>query len=510
MSHISQVFNKRAWFSNVRADLLSGSLVALALIPEAIAFSIIADVDPKVGIYASFCIAIITAFLGGRPGMISAATGAMALLFTPLTATYGRELGLEYIFAATILTGIFQIILGFVRLGDQMRFVPRAVMVGFVNALAIIIFKAQFPQLFPWMDAGGGAIDYSIWTVYAMVAGGLAIIYGLPRLTNLIPSPLVAIAVLTLLSMFTGLNVPTVGDKGEIPTSLPSFHLPQLDPSLETFEIILPFAISLAMVGLIDSFLTANVLDDFTDTSSDKNQEAKGQGIANLVTGFFGGMAGCAMIGQSVINVKSGGRTRLSTLTAGAFLLMITLVGSQWVSQIPMAALVAVMIMVSISTFSWASLRNIRLIPKNETAVSLATVIVTLTTSNLAYGVLTGVALSGLFFSRKVADIVHVDSVRQEDSDTRTYNISGDIFFVSVGGMLNRFEFREEGLSNVIIDLSHAHIWDQTAVDAIDKVVFRFRKRGVEVNLVGMNEASAGLIERLASHNKDGGMEATA
>ncbi len=504
MSHISNVLNKRAWFSNVRADLLSGAVVALALIPEAIAFSIIADVDPKVGIYASFCIAIITAFLGGRAGMISAATGAMSLLFTPLTATYGRELGLEYIFAATILTGIFQIILGFVRVGDQMRFVPRAVMVGFVNALAIIIFKAQLPQLFPWADVAGGVLDYSIWSVYAMVAGGLVIIYGLPRLTTLVPSPLVAIAVLTLISLVTDMDIPNVGDKGEIPTGLPPFHLPQLPFNLETFEIILPFAISLAMVGLIDSFLTANVVDDFTDTPSDKNQEAKGQGIANIVTGCFGGMAGCAMIGQSVINVKSGGRTRLSTLTAGVFLLMITLVGSQWVSQIPMAALVAVMIMVSISTFSWASLRNIRLIPKNETAVTLATVVVTLTTSNLAYGVLTGVALSGLFFSRKVADIVHVDSVRQENSDTRTYNISGDIFFASVGSMLNRFEFREEGLETVTIDLTHAHIWDQTAVDAIDKIVFRFRKREVEVNLVGMNEASAGLMDRLASHNKEG------
>lgn len=529
MSHINQVLNKRTWFSNVQADLLSGAVVALALIPEAIAFSIIAKVDPKVGIYASFCIAIITAFMGGRAGMISAATGAMALLFVPLTATYGRELGLEYILATTILTGIFQIILGYVRLGDQMRFVPRAVMVGFVNALAIVIFTAQFPQLFPWMEAGshalekagtlvasagdlalaggGEALSYSIWVVYAMVAAGLAIIYGLPRITKLIPSPLVAIVVLTLVSMFGGLNIPTVGDEGSIPTTLPPFHLPQVAANLETFQIILPFALSLAIVGLMESFLTANVLDDFTDSTSDKNQEAKGQGLANIVAGFFGGMAGCAMVGQSVINVKSGGRTRLSTLTAGVVLLVIILAGSQWVSQIPMAALVAVMIMVSISTFSWASLRNIRLIPKSETAVTLATVAVTLLTHNLAYGVLTGVALSALFFSHQVADIVHVDSLRREGESLRTYSISGDIFFVSVEGMLGRIDFREEGLEQVTLDLTHAHIWDQTAVDAIDKVMFRFRKRGLATQLIGLDEASAGLLERLATHNKSGAME---
>jgi SulP family sulfate permease len=483
---MKNILSQDAWFSNVQKDLLAGAVVALALIPEAIAFSIIAGVDPKVGLYASFCIAITTAFLGGRPGMISAATGAMALLMTTLV----RDYGLTYLLATTILTGILQIFLGWLKLGNQMRFVPRAVMVGFVNALAILIFNAQLPQF----EGASGL-------VYAMVAVGLIIIYGLPRFTKVLPSPLVAIVVLTAITIAAGWDVPTVGDMGTLPDTLPPFALPIVPIQFETLQIILPYAFALSFVGLLESFLTASVIDDLTDSSSNKNQEAIGQGIANIVAGFFGGMAGCAMIGQSVINIRSGGRTRLSTLSAGVFLLLCILVLSQWVARIPMAALVAVMFMVSISTFSWNSIRNIRLIPKSETAVMLTTVLVTLLTHNLAIGVMIGVALSTIFFSRKIAALIFVDNQLVNQGTERIYSVNGQIFFVSVDNFLNAFDFREH-IERVTVDLTHAHLWDQSAVDAVDKVVLRFRHRGVQVNLVGLNEASATLLERLAIHDK--------
>ena len=492
--NIRATFNKDAWFSNVKNDLLAGAVVALALIPEAIAFSIIAGVDPKVGLYASFSIAIIISFLGGRPGMISAATGAMALLMTTLV----RDYGLDYLFATTIFTGILQIIWGAVKLGKQMRFVPRAVMVGFVNALAILIFSAQLPQL-----EGGN------WMVYAMVGVGLAIIYGLPRITRAIPSPLVAIIFLTIVSMVSGLSVPTVGDMGTLPSSLPAFGFPSVPLNFETIEIILPYALALSLVGLLESFLTSNVIDDMTDTPSDKNQEALGQGIANIATGFLGGMAGCAMIGQSVINIRSGGRTRLSTLSAGVFLLSFILLLGDWVARIPLAALVAVMFMVSFSTFSWNSLRNIRFVPKSETAVMITTVVVTVLTHNLAIGVVVGVALSAIFFSRKIAQLVVVDAYLQNDGSERVYAVGGQIFFVSVEDLLRAFDFREH-VGKVIIDLTHAHLWDQSAVDAIDKIVLRFRKRGIHVELLGLNEASATLLDRLAIHDKPDTQDQTA
>ncbi|NEQ64132.1 MAG: SulP family inorganic anion transporter [Symploca sp. SIO2D2] len=488
---MNEIFSKRAWFSNVRNDLLAGAVVALALIPEAIAFSIIAGVDPKVGLYASFCIAIITAFLGGRPGMISAATGAMALLLTPLV----KEHGLNYLFATTILTGILQIIWGWVKLGNQMRFVPRAVMVGFVNALAILIFDAQLPQL-----------EGVPLLVYLMVAAGLGIIYGLPRLTKAVPSPLVAIVVLTGLAIAMGWDIPTVGDMGTLPSTLPTFALPIVPLNFQTLEIILPYALALSLVGLLESFLTANVIDDLTDTSSNKNQESLGQGIANIVTGCFGGMAGCAMIGQSVINIRSGGRTRLSSLSAGVFLFCCILILGDWVARIPMAALVSVMIMVSISTFSWNSIRNIRYIPKSETAVTITTVIITILTHNLAIGVIVGVALSAIFFSRKIAALVFVDSLLVEDGTERIYSVNGQIFFVSVENFLNAFDFREN-IEKVTINLTHAHLWDQSAVDAVDKMVLRFRKRGVQVELIGLNEASATLLDQLATYDKPDALE---
>lgn len=493
-AYSKSVFTQRAWFSNVRNDLLSGAVVALALIPEAIAFSVIAGVDPKVGLYASFSIAIIIAFVGGRPGMISAATGSMALLMTTLV----RDHGLDYLFATTILTGILQIIWGRVKLGNQMRFVPRSVMAGFVNALGLLIFNAQISQL-----VGGN------WAVFALFAAGLVIIYGLPRFTKAVPSPLVAIVVLTGIAIALGLEVPTVGDRGTLPSTLPIFTLPHVPLTLQTIEIILPYALGLSLVGLMESFLTANVLDDLTDTPSDKNQEAVGQGIANIATGFLGGMAGCAMIGQSIINIRSGGRTRLSTLSAGVFLLVLILLLDDWVARIPMAILTAVMVMVAFSTFSWNSVRNLRSIPRNETAVMLTTIAITLLTHNLAIGVVVGIALSTIFFSRKIARLIQVDSRLTEDGLERIYKISGQLFFVSVQDLVQAFDFRED-ISKVTIDLSYAHLWDQTAVDGLDRIVLRFRKRGVSVQLVGLNTASATLLERLAIHDKPDAFEKAA
>ncbi|WP_416349282.1 SulP family inorganic anion transporter [Leptolyngbya sp. CCNP1308] len=477
---------RREWLSNPKADILAGAVVGLALIPEAIAFSIIAGVDPKVGLYASFIIAVTTAFLGGRPGSISAATGAMALLMIDLV----RDYGLEYLLVATLLTGIFQVIFGVLKLGRQMRYVPRAVMVGYINALAVLIFLAQLPQLINVPPA-----------VYVMAALSLVIIYGLPRLTKAVPSPLVALFVMTTAAIALGIEVPTVGDMGELPTTLPIFALPQVPLTLETLRIVLPTSLTMAIVGLLASFLTASLVDELTDTPSNKNREAKGQGIANIITSFFGGMAGCGMIGQSVINVQSGGRGRLSTLCAGIFLLFAILALSDWVRQMPMAALVAVMIMVSIGTFRWASFRDMARIPRSETAVMLTTMLVTIFTRNFALGVATGIVMSTVFFSRKIARLVFVDKVLRDDGNHRIYTVSGQIFFVSVEEFSDAFDFNEF-IDRVTIDLTHAHLWDQGAVAALDKIVNKFRRAGTEVEVVGLNKASATLVEKLAVHSQ--------
>ncbi len=474
---------RRDWFFNTKNDILAGAVVGLALIPEAIAFSIIAGVDPKVGLYTSFIIAVITAFLGGRPGSISAATGAMALLMIDLV----KDHGLQYLLAATLLTGIFQVIFGLLKLGRQMRFVPRAVMIGYINALAVLIFLAQMPQL--------TNVPY---TVYVLTILSLGIIYILPRFTKVIPSPLVALAVMTLAAIALKLEVPTVGDMGELPTTLPLFSLPQVPLTLETLQIIFPYSFTLAIVGLLASFLTAALVDDLTDTPSDKNKEAKGQGIANMVTAFFGGMAGCGMIGQSVINVQSGGRGRLSTLASGIFLLFAILVLQDWVKQMPMATLVAVMIMVAIGTFRWSSFKNIKRIPRSETIVMLTTMFVTIFTRNFALGVVTGIVMSTVFFSRKIADLVLIDKILSDDGSHRIYHVSGQIFFLSRDEFLAAFDFTEL-IDRVTIDLTHAHLWDQGAVEVIDKAVFGFRRNGIEVDLVGLNRASATLFEKISS-----------
>lgn len=481
---------RQDWFGNLRGDLLAGLVVALALIPEAIAFSIIAGVDPRVGLYASFCIAVIIAFVGGRPGMISAATGAMALLMVTLV----REHGLEYLLAATLLTGVLQIIAGYIKLGSLMRFVSRSVVTGFVNALAILIFMAQLPEL----------TDVT-WHVYAMTAGGLAIIYLFPYVNKTIPSPLVCILVLTGIAIWLDLDIRTVSDMGDLPDTLPVFLWPDVPLNLETLWIILPYSAALAVVGLLESLMTATIVDDLTDTKSDKNRECKGQGIANIGAGLMGGMAGCAMIGQSIINIKSGGRGRLSTLTAGIVLLIMVVFLSDWIGQIPMAALVAVMIMVSIGTFSWDSIRNLKQHPLSTNIVMVATVVVVVATHNLAYGVFVGVLLASLFFANKVGKFLFIGSELKADN-CREYQVVGQVFFSSSDQFIDSFNFKED-LDKVIINLSRAHFWDITGVAALDKVVIKFRREGINVEVVGLNEASATIVDRFGVHDKPDAVE---
>ncbi len=480
---------QQQWFSNTRADLLSGLVVALALIPEAIAFSIIAGVDPKIGLYASFSMAVVISFFGGRPAMISAATGAMALLMVTLV----KEHGLQYLLVATLLTGIFQILAGYLKLGSLMRFVSRSVIVGFVNALAILIFMAQLPQL----------IDVT-WQVYALTAAGLGIIYlfpYLPKVGGLIPSPLVCILVITAFAIYMGWQVNTVGDMGELPSTLPIFLWPDVPLNLETLLIVLPYSLGLAAVGLLESLMTATIVDEMTDTGSDKNRECKGQGVANVATGLLGGMAGCAMIGQSVINVKSGGRTRLSTFVAGVFLLMMVVFLSDWIKIIPMAALVAVMIMVSISTFNWQSVVKIQHFPLSSNIVMLVTVAVVVATHNLALGVFCGVLLAALFFANKIGHFMSVQASFDVSKKTLTYQVTGQVFFASSHNFFNQFDFSQP-TEQVVIDLQHAHFWDITAVAALDKVVFKWRKQGVLVEVIGLNEASSTIVDRFGEHHK--------
>jgi SulP family sulfate permease len=479
------------WTGNVRRDVLAGLVVALALIPEAIAFSIIAGVDPKVGLYASFCIAVVTAFVGGRPGMISAATAATAVLMVTLV----RDHGLQYLLAASVLAGVLQIGAGYARLGGLMRFVSRSVMTGFVNALAILIFLAQLPEL-----------TGVSWLTYVMVAAGLAIIYLFPKLTTAVPSPLICILVLTAATMAFGFDVRTVGDMGDLPDSLPVFLLPDIPLNLDTLMIIFPYSAAVAVVGLLESLMTASLIDELTDTPSDRNQECVGQGVANIASGFIGGMAGCAMIGQSMINVKSGGRGRLSTFCAGAILLVLIVALGEWVARIPMPALVAIMIMVSIGTFSWSSIKNLKDHPRSSSVVMLATVAGVLATHNLAIGVLIGVLLSGIFFAGKIAQIFRITSTLSPDGKARTYVVEGQVFFASAEAFSAAFDFREL-LEKVTIDVSRAHIWDISSVAALDMVVLKFRREGAEVEIVGINAASETIVDKLAIHDKPGALE---
>ena len=478
---------RQQWLANPRRDLLAGTVVALALIPEAIAFSLIAGVDPAVGLYASVVIAVTISFVGGRPAMISAATGAMALLMVTLV----RDHGIEYLFAASLLTGVFQIGVGVMKLGRYIKFVSRSVMTGFVNSLAILIFLAQMPEL-----VGAN------WQTFALVGAALVIIYGLPRLTKAVPSALVAIVVLSGFVILTGLDVRTVGDMGQMPTTLPMFHIPAVPLTWETLAIIAPISATLAFVGLLESLLTANLLDDITDTPSDKDRETRGQGIANIAASLFGGMAGCAMIGQSIINVTSGARGRLSTLWAGLFLLFLILVLQKWVAQIPMAALVAVMIMVSVGTFDWGSVLKLRSTPFQSSIVMIATTATVVITHDLSKGVVLGVILSAIFFMRKVGKTIVVEEVASPEAGVLRYRVTGQLFFASADVFAAAFEHHGHP-QRVEIDMTGAHLWDLTGVAAVDKVVFRYRRQGAQVTVLGMNDAGRSLIERVGKHDKD-------
>ncbi|KLE34707.1 SulP family inorganic anion transporter [Aurantiacibacter luteus] len=481
---------RRDWLANPRADILAGVVVALALIPEAIGFSIIAGVDPRVGLYASIAIAMVIAFTGGRPGMISAATAAVAVVVVPLV----RDHGVEYLFAATILMGVFQGLAALLRLDLLMQFVSRSVITGFVNALAILIFMAQLPQLIGVPPV-----------TYALVALALAIIYLLPRLTTAVPSPLVAIVVVGAITIGLGVEVNTVADMGELPEGLPYLVWPDVPLTWETLRIIAPYSATMAAVGLLESLLTAQIVDDMTHTDSDKRRECAGQGVANVAAAMVGGMGGCAMIGQSVINVTSGGRGRLSTFTAGATLLVLLAALGPIVGQIPMAALVAVMIMVSIGTFSWNSIPNLRRHPWQSSVVMLATVVMVVATHNLALGVLVGVLLSGIFFAGKVRSMFGVTRVR--DERTATYTVTGQIFFASVDRFSRAFgreSERPDPADHVVIDVTRAHFWDISGVGVLDKVVERMRMNGRSVQVIGLNEASADLVDRFALTDKTG------
>ncbi|MEB3172662.1 MAG: SulP family inorganic anion transporter [Cyanobacteriota bacterium] len=492
---LSLIPNRQA----IAKDVLAGLVVALGIVPEAIAFSIVAGVDPQVGLFGSICILIVVALLGGRPAMVSACTAGVALLMGGLVASHG----ISYLLAATILAGVFQIAWGSLRLAQQMRFVPRAVTVGFVNAIGVLIFLAQLPQLglgrdggetIPSLAATGQSINW-LW-VWGLVVLGLLIIYLLPRLTKLVPSTLVAIVVISGLAEALQLPIPRVGDLGQLPSSLPAFRIPEVFGSLNTWGIILPTALAISFVGLLQSFLTANVVEDLLDEDADYEAEARAQGFANITAGLFGGMAGAGMIGQSVINLQSGGRYRLSTLTAGVGLLVLVLSLSTWLARIPMAALVAVMIMVSISTINWDSFLNIKLVPKSDTAVMLLTLVLALITRNLAIAVVVGVALAGLLFSRKVAKVIAVKA-SQHSPDHLYYTVKGQLFFVSTVYFLAGFK-QHAHPPLVTIDMAQAHVWDQTGMRALDQVIRKLQQGGSRVELVNLNQESLDLFDRIS------------
>lgn len=478
---------RQEWFGNIKGDLLAGIVVCMALIPEAIGFSIVAGVDPMIGVYASFCMSLIISIFGGRTGMISAAAGAMALVLASLV----KEHGIEYMLLATILTGVFQVILGFFKIGNLLKFIPRPVMIGFVNALGIMMFTSQVPYF------------KGSFILIILGAIGVSIIYLLPKLTRAVPSPIISIIIVTLIVVIFKIDVTTLGDMGKINSDLPRFLIPNIPFNIETLKIVLPYSISLSLVGLVESLLTAQLIDDLTDTPSDKNRECVGQGLANITCGFFGGIAGCGMIGQTLINHNYGGRGRLSTLTSGTAMLLSVIVLNKFVVQIPVVALGSVMVVVSITTFNWGSIKRIAKVPKTDTAVMLSTVIVVLLTHNLAYGVILGIILSALFFAAKISEI----KVKKIKEDTKTtYIANGQLFFVSTLKFINSFDYTEK-IQCVNIDLSKVKIWDESAVDAIDKVVIKFHKNGVKTNLIGMSNQCLELVDRMAVHNKPGGLE---
>ncbi len=468
-----------------RTEVLAGLVVALALIPEAISFSIIAGVDPGIGLFASFTMAVVISVVGGRKAMISAATGAIALVIAPLN----HEYGLGHLIAAVILGGLIQVVLGALGVAKLMRFVPRSVMVGFVNALAVLIFMAQVPEM---RDVP--------WPVYPLIAGGLVLMVLFPKITKVVPAPLVSIVVLTVITVAAGIAVPTVGDKGDLPSSLPVPGLPDVPFTMDTLTTIAPYAFAFALVGLMESLMTAKLVDDITDTRSNKTRESIGQGIANIVTGFFGGMGGCAMIGQTMINVKtSGARTRLSTFLAGSFLMVLCIVFGPVVSDIPMAALVAVMILVSVATFDWHSVRprTLKRMPVGETVVMAVTVTAVVATHNLAVGVVLGSVTAMVIFAKRVAHLAQVSGVVDPDGNQVVYAVTGELFFASSNDLVHQFDYKDDP-DDVVIDLSGAHIWDASSVAALDAVETKYAQRGKKVTVVGLNKPSAEMHDKLA------------
>lgn len=479
---------KPDWISDPkvwRTEVLAGLVVALALIPEAISFSIIAGVDPAIGLFASFTMAVTISIVGGRRAMISAATGAVALVIAPLN----REHGFGYLIAAVILAGLFQIVLGALGVAKLMRFVPRSVMVGFVNALAILIFMAQVPEMH----------DVP-WAVYPLIAGGLLLMVFFPKVTRVVPAPLVSILVLTTITLAAGIAVPSVGDKGELPSSLPVPGLPDVPFTLDTLTTVAPYALAMALVGLMESLMTAQLVDDITDTRSNKTRESIGQGIANIVTGFLGGMGGCAMIGQTMINVRvSGARTRLSTFLAGSFLMVLCIAFGPVVSDIPMAALVAVMVMVSFATFDWHSIapKTLRRMPAGETAVMVITVAIVVATSNLAIGVVVGSVTAMVIFARRVAHVADVTAVTDPDGGQVVYSVTGELFFASSNDLVTRFAYATDP-DKIVIDLTATHIWDASSVAALDAIETKYAQRGKTVEIIGLNQPSADLHRTLS------------
>lgn len=469
---------KNEWFSNIKDDTLSGITVALALIPEAIAFSIIAGVDPMVGLYASFCIAVIISVAGGRPGMISGATGAMALVMVVLV----KDFGLEYLLAATILTGIIQFGLGFLKIGRFVSFIPYSVVLGFVNSLAILIFLTQIPFL------TGAPV-----AVFVMVAATIGIIWVLPRFTRAVPAPLIAIVIMTAIAIIAELSIQNVGDLGTITKALPVFHLPMVPLNAETFLIILPYSATLVIIGLLESLLTASIVDEMTETKSDKDREVKGQGVANLVTGFFGGMAGCAMIGQSIINISSGGRGRLSSMVAGLSLMFLIIVFGDLVAQIPMATLVGVMVMVAVGTFEWDSIKNLRKIPKSDAFIMLLTIAIVVYTHDLAKGVLAGVVVAAFVMIYRMSVISVSETVREDG--VKVYSVKGQLFFGTMAAFIDLFNYADDP-ERIEIDFSNSHIWDHSAVEAIARVIDKYQQEGSSVYVTGLNVESQKTLDK--------------
>ncbi len=474
---------KQEWFGNIKGDILAGIVVCMALIPEAIGFSIVAGVDPMIGVYSSFCITVIISIFGGRTGMISAAAGSMALVL----ATLVKDYGVQYMLAATILTGIIQVILGYLKIGNLLKFIPKPVMVGFVNALGILMFTSQLPHF------------RGSYILLILGAIGIAIVYLMPKLTKAVPSPIIAIIAVTIIVFIFNIDVKTLGDMGKITTELPEFLIPNIPFNMDTLKIILPYSFSLALVGIVESLLTAQLVDDITDISSNKNKECVGQGLGNIVAGFFGGIAGCGMIGQTIINQKYGGKGRLSTFVAGVSMLIAVIILNDFVVKIPVVALAAVMVVVSFSTVEWESIKRIKRSPITDTLVMISTVLIVVVTHNLAYGVVGGIILSSLFFVAKVSE-VNVERVVNDNKII--YMVKGQLFFASTLKFIDNFNYTENK-KVVYIDFSKAKIWDESAVDAIDKVIAKFSKNGVDITLINVNSQCESLINRMSIYNKN-------